>query len=138
MPSITLTQEDVKKNITFYKFWLAVFFILVLISFFYKSIFFIYHTAGLFLALTYWYFNYNALKTRGKILSKNNISTSSLRNSITLSKFSFVSWLLFSGLTLGVIAYFRPPMILDAFFFFIFILIILYRRTRFLSRSLKK
>jgi hypothetical protein len=41
-------------------------------------------------------------------------------------------------LTLGVIAYFRPPMILDAFFFFIFILIILYRRTRFLSRSLKK
>jgi len=138
MLNIIVTREDVKRNITFYKFWAIVFFILMIISSFFKGMIFIYHYAGLFLALVYWYFNNRSLNVKGNIISKSAITEDSLKGSVLLSKATFVGWLVLSGLILSMIIVSRPDMLIDTFFFFIFVLTVLYKRIRLLSRYMKK
>ena len=140
MPNIavSMTRQDVKNNLRFYQFWTVVFALLIVISILFEDAFFIYHSAGLFLALVYWYFNYRSLKTKGNVLSKNVMSLDSLKGSLLLSKASFIGWLILSGIIFDMIITSRPDMLVDTFFFFIFVLIILYKRMRLLSRFLKK
>jgi len=137
MPNIVITRQDAKNNIIFYKFWSVVFFVLIIISFLFEDAFFVYHSAGLFLALVYWYFNQRSLNAKGNILSKNAVSLDSLKGSLLLSQASFIGWLILSGMIFDMILTTGPNIFVDTFFFFIFVLIILYKRMRLLSKSLK-
>jgi len=137
MPNIVITRQDAKNNIIFYKFWSVVFFVLIIISFLFEDAFFVYHLAGLFLALVYWYFNQKSLNVKGNILSKNAVSLDSLKGSLLLSQASFIGWLILSGMIFDMIITTEPNIFVDTFFFFIFVLIILYKRMRLLSKSLK-
>jgi len=138
MPNIIITKQDAKNNIIFYKFWSVVFFVLIIISFLFEDAFFVYHSAGLFLALVYWYFNQRSLESKGNVVSKNVVSLDSLKGSLLLSQASFIGWLILSGMIFDIIITSRPDIFVDTFFFFIFVLIILYKRMRLLSKSLKK
>lgn len=134
MPNITMTRQDAKSNVRFYEFWAVVFVLLIVISILFEDSFFIYHSAGLFLALIYLYFNYNALKAKGNVLSKNVMSMGSLKGSLLLTQASFVGWIILSGMIFYTILMSMPSIFIDTFFFFIFVLIILYKRTRTLSK----
>lgn len=138
MPNIIITRQDTKDNIIFYKFWSVVFFVLIIISFLFEDAFFVYHSAGLFLALVYWYFNQRNLNIKGNVLSKSTVSLDSLKGSLLLSQASFIGWLILSGIIFDMIITSGPNIFVDTFFFFIFVLIILYKRMRLLSRYLKK
>jgi hypothetical protein len=136
--SVSVTRGDVKKNISFYRFWTIVFFILILISSFFKGLVFIYHSAGLFLALVYWYFNNRSLGVKGNIISKAVMNEDSFKGSIMLANATFVGWLAMSALLLGMIVMFRPDMFIDTFFFFVFVLWIIHKRVSLFSKSIKK
>jgi hypothetical protein len=135
--SITVTKENAKNNINFYRFWSLVFFALILISAFFKGPVFIYHTAGLFLSLVYWYFNYKSLGVKGNIVMKETVDRDSLKSIVMLSKATFSGWVVLSVIIFGIMITMMPGILIDAFFFFIFVLTVLYKRMRMLSKALK-
>jgi hypothetical protein len=138
MPNITMTRRDVKNNIIFYKFWAVVFALLIGISFLSEDSFFIYHSAGLFLALVYLYFNYKSLGVKGDVVSKTVMSYDSLKGSLMLAEASFIGWLVLSAILFDMILSSMPELFIDTLFFFVFVLVILYKRMSLLSKSMKK
>ncbi|MFH1229211.1 MAG: hypothetical protein V1678_02170 [Candidatus Aenigmatarchaeota archaeon] len=133
--SVVITRDAVKKNIAFYKFWVLVFFALIIISSSFKGMVFIYHSAGLFLALVYWYFNNKSLQVKGIIISKTVMSEDSFKGSSLLSKATFIGWIILSGIVINMIAMSRPEMLIDTLFFFVFVLLVLYKRMRLSARK---
>jgi hypothetical protein len=138
MPIITVTRQDVKGNMSFYQFWILAFGLLTIISIIFSDTFFIYHTAGLFLAALYWYFNSKTLSKKGDTISKTSVSMDSLKGSLMLSKATFAGWLFLSFIIIDMMFTTQPGMIVDTLLFFAFVSAVLFRRMRMLSKIIRK
>jgi len=137
---MTVTREDIKKNVRFFKIWTIIFILLIIFSIFIGNMpsNFIYYIVGLFLSSSYWYFNYKSLKTKGNIISKTITDINSVKNSLLYSKIVLIFWIIFIGSFLIILTIGKSEMIIGTFFFFIFFLILLYRRIKFFSNYLRK
>jgi uncharacterized membrane protein len=138
--TITITREDVKKSVTFFKFWAILFILLIIFSVITQNILsnFIYYIVGLFLSLVPWHLNQKSLKMKGNIISKNVTDINSVKNSLLYFKITFIFWLIFVGLIFIILIISRPEMVIGTFFFFVFILILIYKRIKLFSNYLRK
>jgi hypothetical protein len=138
--TITITREDVKKSVTFFKFWAILFILLIIFSVITQNILsnFIYYIVGLFLSLVPWYLDQKSLKMKGNIISKNVTDINSVKNSLLYFKITFIFWLIFVGLIFIILIISRPEMVIGTFFFFVFILILIYKRIKLFSNYLRK
>ena len=138
--SVIVTKEDVKKNVRLFKIWTTIFILLIIFSTFIGNIApnFTFYIVGLFLSSTYWYFNHKSLKAKGNTISKTIIDVNSIKNSLLYSKIILIFWIIFVGSFLVILTIEKSEMIMGTFFVFIFLLILLYRRIKFLSNYLIK
>jgi hypothetical protein len=126
--TVTVTKKDIKKSMMFYKLWTVVFALLIIASVFLKNVVFIYHFAGMFLALVYWYLNNKHLKAKGETISKVKVSEESLKTSLWIFNGAFAIWIIFSYVIFSMVIATMQAMLIDTFFFFIFVILILYRK----------
>jgi len=137
--SIITTREDVKRNIKFYKIWIAIFILLIIVSPFTNKAAsnFFFCALSLFLASIGLYVNKKYLKPKDKIVSKTITDINNIKNALLVDKIMLIFYLVIMGIFIisGIIA--RSDDVIGILFFFIFVLSVLYKKIKITSSYTK-